>query len=96
MTIKERNWLSPMGLVKQLYRPVEEMSLLPGWLLKWTGRSSGPVNWGLFGENKKSAPSFIVTPLKATSHELGSYFSNGGDEFPLICTLAHPLHGSAL
>lgn len=53
MTIKERNWLSPMGLVKQLYRPVEEMSLLPGWLLKRTERSSGPVNWGLFGENKK-------------------------------------------
>lgn len=43
-----------MGLVKRLYRPVEEMSLLPWWLLKWTGHSSGPVNWGLLGEKQKS------------------------------------------
>lgn len=88
----------PRELVKQFSRPAEEVFRLPRRPLTWVRCSSGPIHLGLSCEKqkkKKWAPSFTVTPLKPTTHELGSCFSDGGDEFPVMCTLAHPLHGSA-
>lgn len=54
VSTRQQNQFSPMGLVKGLHRPVEDVFFLPRWLLKRTGHSSGPVDLGLFGEKQRS------------------------------------------
>lgn len=85
-----------MGLLKWLCGLVEEVFLLPRWLPKWTGHSSGPVTSDLFGEKQTKKVGSILhsNTSEANKSWTWSCFSNGGDEFPLICTLVCVLHDS--